>query len=1093
MKEELKASVLAAFRLNDEQRRAVEAREKDVVVTAGAGSGKTSTLVGRYLHLLADGIEPRHIAAITFTRKAALEMQSRVRTKLEELKSRADKPEDLQFWADLVGKMDGARIGTIHSLCAEILRNHPAEAGVDPRFDMLDESLASHYKNEAVQDCLAWMVTREEMLPLLRQVKLLSLERILADLLDDRLKAHDIFDKEIDFAPAYCAEIRKRIRAVSLDEMMDTIGGMSPLALEEDCGNLAAPLREIWQNWQALQATLQSDDALAITQGLFDLQRSFPTGNTGKRSSEVRKDFFAMRKRFDESLAILFNSDGKTRPERLVQENHASLLALLKQAFMVLDQAYQARKDADQALDFDDLEYYTLQLLRDPAICDRWQSELEAVLVDEYQDTNRRQREIVNALAGKNGNLFIVGDMRQSIYRFRGADVTVFREEQERIRREGGELIKLNLTYRSHAPLLDGMGVLLSKAIGTEEDPNRPHFVPFTTMKAHREHAPAHMPNAPIEFMLGAAENMDEARGKLADVLAARLLGLKDTGVIHSWDEVAILCRASTSFQYYESALERAGIPFSTVAGKGFYERAEIRDLINILRYLAYPADQTALVGLLRSPAFGLSDTSLLRLHKAFDSFEGLLEKQADFLGEDQAEKFRRVVRFTEEFLPLVDRVHVGVLLSRIFDWCDCRAILSLPSEDEDGGRSDLRLWRNLDKLLDEAIHSDLVSVREFLKRLDTLSDAGAREGEAVSDAQGAVSIMTIHKSKGLEFPVVVLGDCGRRENFRSQGVFINSEIGITLKQEQPSLAYLAAKTLEQEEEESESSRLLYVAMTRAKDLLILNGHVRLGNKASSAAWCRDLLAAAGLVPENIVKVADKLVQNHQALPGLNVSVWCPASAQRWSRNEQEKQSLSVKTLEPPLFNEVRQTVRKTGEEIDEEAEEDPIKVSESQARARILGRIVHKMLQRWIFPGDEEFEPMLNGLLNDFRVADPVLREYFREQSRAKLEAFSKHPLFADINAAEERYAELPYTYWKWDRHAHRVIDLLFCKDGQWQLVDFKTDPVESEEDRQRLVETYRRQLTDYKTAMEKELGQRVRAKICFLSDRGYISINEI
>ncbi len=592
--------------------------------------------------------------------------------------------------------------------------------------------------------------------------------------------------------------------------------------------------------------------------------------------------------------------------------------------------------------------------------------------------------------------------------------------------------------------------------------------------------------------MLGVGEKADEARGKMADVLAARLLGLKDTGVIRSWDEVAILCRASASFPYYESALERAGIPFSTVAGKGFYERAEIRDLLNILRFLAYPADQTALVGLLRSPAFGLSDTSLLRLHKAFDGFEGLLEKEADFLDEDQAEKFQRVVRFTEEFLPLVDRVHVGEVLSKIIDWCDYRAILSLATEDEDGGRSDLRLWRNLDKLLDEAIHSDLVSVREFLKRLDTLSDAGAREGEAVSDAQGAVSIMTIHKSKGLEFPVVVLGDCGRKEVFRSQGVFINSEMGIALRQEQPSLAYLAAKALEQEEEESESSRLLYVAMTRAKDLLILNGHATLGKTPSSTGWCRDLIEAAGLDLAEVIENGDKLLQS-QPLSGLNVSVWSPASAQSWCRNEQDQQSPEMKMLQPPLFNEVRQTKSKAEEEPDEEAEEDLIKVSESQARARILGRIVHKMLQRWIFPGDEQFEAMLNGLLNDFRVADPDLREYFSEQTRAKLEVFAKHPLFADINTAEERYAELPYTYWKKHWHAHRVIDLLFRKDGQWQLIDFKTDPIESEEDRQHLVETYRPQLTDYKTAMEKELGQRVRAKICFLSDRGLISVSEL
>ena len=436
--------------------------------------------------------------------------------------------------------------------------------------------------------------------------------------------------------------------------------------------------------------------------------------------------------------------------------------------------------------------------------------------------------------------------------------------------------------------------------------------------------------------------------------------------------------------------------------------------------------------------------------------------------------------------------MHVGELLSRIIDWCDYRAILSLAFEDEAGGRSDLRLWRNLDKLLDEAIHSDLVSVREFLKRLDTLSDAGAREGEAVSDAQGAVSIMTIHKSKGLEFPVVVLGDCGRRENFRSQGVFINPEMGIALRQEQPSLAYLAAKTLEQEEEESESSRLLYVAMTRAKDLLILNGHVTLGKTPSSTGWCRDLIEAAGLDLAEVIENGDKLLQS-QPLPGLNVSVWSPASAQRWRQDQLNQQSPEVEMLQPPLFNEVHQTKSKAEEEPEEEAEEDLIKVSESQARARILGRIVHKMLQRWIFPSDTRFEPMLNGLLNGFRVADPDLREYFREQARAKLEAFAKHPLFADINAAEERYAELPYTYWKKLCHAHRVIDLLFRKDGQWQLIDFKTDPIESEEDHQRLVKKYRPQLTDYKTAMEKELGHRVRAKICFLSDKGQITINEL
>jgi ATP-dependent exoDNAse (exonuclease V) beta subunit len=172
-------------------------------------------------------------------------------------------------------------------------------------------------------------------------------------------------------------------------------------------------------------------------------------------------------------------NDSSPSPE--TEALFSDLLPRLRKAFDTLRQTYQALLDARQALDFDDLEQGAVKLLRDAAIRENWQAELDAILVDEFQDTNRRQQDIIEALAGPPGRLFIVGDMRQSIYRFRQADVTVFKHVQDRIRAEGGQIIDLQLTYRAHEPLLDATGDLLAPAIGVQPDPTKDYYVPYHT------------------------------------------------------------------------------------------------------------------------------------------------------------------------------------------------------------------------------------------------------------------------------------------------------------------------------------------------------------------------------------------------------------------------------------------------------------------------------------------------------------------------------------------------------------------------------------------------------------------------------------
>ncbi len=292
-------------------------------------------------------------------------------------------------------------------------------------------------------------------------------------------------------------------------------------------------------------------------------------------------------------------------------------------------ESYEHTKRQRWALDFDDLEVTALQLLTtDTDARTYWQQEVEALLVDEFQDTNGRQRDLLQALNGDGRKLFVVGDGKQSIYRFRGADVTVFRQEREAIEADG-RAYALATSYRAHRPLIDCLNALLRPVLG-EEDPTRPYVEPFAAL-AHYRDAPAEGLQPPyVELQLCVGSKSGGALDRAAQAVGARLAELVEAGEITleaddeesggrssrplDYGDIAILCRASTSFPAYENALEAAGIPYLTIAGRGFYDRPEVRDLINALGALADPTDDLALTGLLRSPALGVSDMTALSL-----------------------------------------------------------------------------------------------------------------------------------------------------------------------------------------------------------------------------------------------------------------------------------------------------------------------------------------------------------------------------------------------------------------------------------------------------------------------------------------------
>lgn len=1098
--------LLETFSLNPEQHLAAVDRGRDVVATAGAGSGKTLTLVARYTSLLAEGIPPRRIAAITFSIKAAREMRARVRDKLFQLQQSATSEAERHGWVELSAQMDAARISTIHSLCSEILRAHPAEAGIDPRFEVIDESLSAALRVQAVEDTLKALVEEEEFAPLLTHISTYDMTAMLKELLNQRLIAGEVFQRQVDPQSLVSEILHARLNHPAIRELIDALRHMTQRDLLADAGHkLAQMVVELLEVWEAAGRALADGDLFGCIAALYQARRTKMDLRSGKRDSWTKAQVAELRAHFDTLLNPITGGAGSKDPlpspeaEALFND----LLPRLRKAFDILCHNYRELLEARQALDFDDLEQGALQLLRDEAIRARWQEELEAILVDEFQDTNQRQQDIIEALAGPPGRLFIVGDMRQSIYRFRQADVTVFKHVQDRIRAQGGQIIDLPLTYRAHAPLLQTTGDLLAPVIGTDPDPAKAYYVPYTPMVAYKKAPPEEVQPPYVEFVIGAGEDAETAHPTAARALALRLLQLKEEGQFQGWDEVALLFRASTGYADYEEALEEMGIPFVTVAGRGFYDRPEIRDLINILRALADPADDLAFAGLLRSPAFGLSDAALYLLRQSSQPYWQALQGDLSALSAADQERAIQTVAVISQLLPLVDRVPVAELLAQIVNTTHYRAILAtadVKEGDQDASTTGGRLWRNLDKLLSDALASEALRVRNYLEMLETLNDAGAREGEASAEAQGAVQLMTIHKAKGLEFNVVVLAAAGRRTRSSSELAYLFEELGVAFKLDPPPILYNLSKHLDKDQNEKEALRLLYVALTRAKHKLIISSHA-IPNKDGDlnfTAWAKAMVDAAGLTTQDFHQAGhepfERPTQNNyplrvwclwdnQPLPGfthfLSVADEIPAISQR------------------PLYQPIEETKPDHEEEDDQDTVIEPLSwratAQDTKLPGKLLGKLVHKALLRWYFPGNPQLGELLQAEALRAGLVSEVQRTHAFEEATELLERLHHHPIWVQIDTASERYHELPYAVQVVGETENRYIDLLYRDGDGWQIIEFKTDPIFTAGYREELLIRYSSQVQRYRRAVKQLLGVDAKASICFLDDHGQVTLFEV
>ena len=877
--------------LKPEQEEAAHTLDRHVSVTAGPGAGKTTVLVERYLHILrTQDVSVDQIVAITFTNRAANEMRERLRTELDNLVSQAS-PKDRAKWMRHKRTLDGAIITTIHGFCSRLLREFPVEADIDPQFTLLEAHQSAILEEAVTEASLTELINIgdqaiSELAAGIGRPNLVSgLINIYRSIRNQGLNIHTIqagiadSHKPIDEYHRLVGELSVKMRAFLSAPRV-------PPAAEQKKLNAYRQWPKFHEFLLSVTDATQPAAFCEEVQNFRNSARPNASGNIRDLVKELDQLIWQDKLAGRVARAFFDLSAKRYAPEV------AKVVALLERK---LDDA----KRRKSALDFDDLQLRALKLLEQhPETLRRTTRRYRFFLVDEFQDTNALQRDLMSRLAltadGPAGvaNLFIVGDRKQSIYGFRGADVDVFREMTERIEARNGLPVSLNRNFRSQPPLIRFYNFLFGRIFECsppldEHERNQLGYIAHEASIAARE---AEDPQPVVELLIDSKPSEKTARmsrtpkprERDAEQLSARISSMVGSETITSargfdgpsahrkieFRDIALLFRAMTEVHIYESAFRRAGIPYVTVDGKGFYSRQEVTDLIQLLRFLDNKTDEVALAAVLRSPLCGLSDDALFALRCAplksasqnpelisqsriRPLFESLSQYESiDFIDQDDSLAIQRAREFLKTLIWRSKRSGLSELLRFAVEESEYRTVTAA---NFDGAQ---RL-SNLEKLFSLALRferSGAYLIRDFVRFVHDFEEAGGRESEGqIDDSANAVRLMSIHQAKGLEFPIVIIPDLHRLPDNRTDWWALDRHRGLTLKIPDgrggrvQGLTFADFLEREKRRDEFESMRLLYVAATRAQDRLILSGAIKDSVPARSwLGWISRVLGIDG-------------------------------------------------------------------------------------------------------------------------------------------------------------------------------------------------------------------------------------------------------
>ncbi|MEE1086632.1 MAG: helicase-exonuclease AddAB subunit AddA [Schaedlerella sp.] len=1183
----------------EEQKKVINLRNRNILVSAAAGSGKTAVLVERIIQMLTDTIHPLEVdqlLIVTFTEAAASEMKERIRNAIENELEKNPEDVHLQRQATLI---HSARITTIHSFCLSVIREHFHVIDLDPSFRIVEEGELQLLKKDVLEEVFEECYDSQEAGFLALTEKLggtkndKKLEEQVLKLYEysrsypqpevwlaqctrnyeiENMQNNIFFDKAVRYIYSY------------LQDMIIVLEKGLEICEEPDGPYMHAEVLE--KTKDMLSEVIKMKDFQKMHQSVSMIK--FPRLSTKKDASvdlekrqAVKELMEQVRKQVKEINETFFYE----KPEELIQDirSASSTMRSLINLVEKFAETLAAKKSSKNMIDFGDMEQFALKILTEnvdgklvpSAVAKEYQDQFVEIMIDEYQDSNLIQETILTSVSRMNrgqNNIFMVGDVKQSIYRFRLSRPELFMEKYEQYNIEESDVQRIDLhkNFRSRHEVLDSTNYIfrqiMKKQMGGVEYDDQAALYPgaefLTLLDKNGDTANA------TELILIDGEDKDEKPGKKnqvyykedsarqleAHVVAKKIKELlrnhkvidKKTGEFRrvQYRDIVILTRSISGWaDTFASVLIDEGLPAYADSREGYFETYEVSVLLDYLKLLDNQRQDIPLAAVLTSPFVGMSAKELTKIRmfrsegQFFEAAEAFLDSEEDNEVKKKLKNFYSDLKRYRKNLPYLT---IHELLWKILEETGYKLyISSMPGGEQRKA--------NIEMLVEKAAAFEKTSYKglfHFVRYIEQLKKYNVDYGEAnyVDEQSDTIRIMSIHKSKGLEFPIVIVAGMGKRFNMTdsSASVVIHPELGVGIDEvnleNRTKVPTLIKKVIQQEvqiENLGEELRVLYVAMTRAKEKLILTGQLKDAESfmqnavtygyeipfyiLSGAKKYLDWILPAIVGKKSPIKysiwnywdaaVIDQIEGESEEIARDVLENWDINKVYNWKLKEHLHEVLSYKYPYESYKNQKQKfTVSELkkrfymkedgGEMLVQEPETIPLlpdfRKETEELTGASRGNVYHKLME--LLDHGKKYDRKLLGeqirhLYNEEKLTEEMT-ECIRETD---IMNFFESSVGKRMHEAAEKgllYKEQPFvlgvdakTVYPEDKSGEilliqGIIDVFFEEDGELVLLDYKTDRVYSEKI---LKDRYQVQLDYYSKALEQIMQKKVKDKVIY------------
>ena len=1078
----------------EERDRAAKDLSQSYIVEASAGTGKTTVLVTRIINLIRGGEAGlEEVVAITFTEKAAAELKVKLRQELERTPANTSEFDECQRIAEAISDLERMQVTTIHSFCASLLRERPVEAGLDPNFEVADDLTASLVQADVWEEWLEKQMDAND--PALRRAVLAGItpeqmHKISLSMLENR----DVL-QYLPASPSF-EEMEKAVGQFvkAFEEGLDSLNHLIQYCKDpEDRAFLK--IEELNEKLKKLELISEREE-----KGIFIFKEiSIGSGNIGNKKKWKSEEHLKKVKGHFRSL-----SEALTKTRAAIAESIVTELANRLTSYV---EVYEEAKKERNFLDFHDLLIFARNMLKKhPEVRRYFRGRYKFFLVDEFQDTDPLQAEIVFFLseAGKGRasewkdvqvapkRLFLVGDPKQSIYRFRRADIEMY--EDAKTRMGESHLLTISQNFRCAPSLVQTVNRIFGEIIKPPEDGQyQPGYVPLYfgrkkgTVPSQHGTVLLYPPRDEKLVM----ERVEDCRLWESRCIASFIKKLVREEKWQVWDDgdqslrplmfrdIAILMRTYTPLVPLEEALRSYEVNYRVIGGKYFYKRQEVEQLLAVLQTMDNPNNKVALVAALRSPFFGVSDEELFLFHAGGGNL--------NYLKDPQGTALEQPFGLLRELHEMRNQASVAVLLRKLYEATSGLVLFLLKPQGEQRVANLLKIG-DVARALDER---GMLSFRGFVRWLSERQEEEAEEEEppTVERGDNFVRLLTIHRAKGLEFPVVLLADLARkatgRENFiiDRQGESVAIKVG--RKEDRLwTRNFEAMNEWEENRGEAEERRLLYVGMTRARDFLVLPVYwvkEKKGEKEIPEGSFLYYLKPYLIEPEKVPFGEwneDMMFYDTRKLelePGETTPFRYPLNLEK-EGGEEAKLLLSQREQ----WKEKQESIKKQAGQgrslttaieqlrAAEEVEKDDEWVISpvTKGEGAIFGKLVHRLFEKLDWGRPDLLDTLAEVEGKGVGASGPMIKRAIAMVAEALTSS-----LLQRIIKSGHYYKEVPFTFKDNGTIFEGVMDVVFKEEGGLSVLDFKTDLVEKD-GLDSKIEYYRPQVKVYSDAIKTVFG---------------------